>query len=137
MKKIAGTWVSIQGADTLKIKFNFENIRLPILDLTADVLVGYILYKKGNQTIINDIKYSHQTYNDNKKRARVFGLNEFDGDITGGLPDGQTSQSFQYKFTPSADLNTMTAIRQVFHERVYVNEKSGKGYPDKMIFKRE
>jgi hypothetical protein len=57
-------------------------------------------------------------------------------DITGSLPDGQTSQSFQYKFTPSADLNTMTAIRQL-SERTYINEKRGKGYPDKMVFKRE
>lgn len=140
LKRIAGTWVSIYGSDTLRIKLSFENIKLPVLDLTADVLIGYTYYKNGHNIIINDIKYSNKTYNDNlnegKKRASIFGLNEPVGDITGSIPDGQTSQSFRYIFTPSADLNTMTAVLQVT-EKIYVNEKRGKGYPDEMIFKRE
>jgi len=141
LKKLAGTWVSIQGTDTLKIKFNFENIKLPIMDLTADVLVGYVQYQKGNQTVIDDIKYSYQTYNNSsnegKRRTFIFGLNEYDGYISGGLPDGYTSQSFKYRFTPSTDLKTLTAVYQVNWERVYVNEKQGEGYPRKMVFKRE
>lgn len=124
----------------MRIKLSFENIKLPVLDLTADVLVGYTYYKNGHSVIIDDIKYSYKTYDDSlnegRKRASIFGLNELTGDITGSIPVGQTSQSFKYKFTPSSDLNTMTATRQL-RERFYINEKPGKGYPDEMIFKRE
>lgn len=134
LKKFAGIWVSTQGIDTIKIRFNFENINLP-MNMTADALVGYILYKKGSQVIENTIKDSHLKYED-KKSSMLIGVNDLGGDLIGWIRDGQTSQSFKYKFIPSSDLNTMTAILQL-SERTYVNEKRGEGYPEKMVFKRE
>jgi len=128
LKKFTGTWVSTQGVDTIKIKLNFENIKLPV-NMTADALVGYILYKKGNQVIENTFKDSQFKYEEGKS-SMLIGVNDLEGDLTGRIRDGQTSQSFEYIFTPSSDLNTMTAIRQL-SERIYINEKQGEGYPDK------
>ena len=134
LKKFAGLWVSTHGIDTIKIRFNFENIKLP-MNMTADALVGYILYKKGSQVIENTIKNAHLKYECGKS-SMIIGVNDLEGNLTGWIRDGQTSQSFKYEFIPSSDLNTMTAVLQL-SERIYVNEKPGKGYPNEMVFRRE
>ena len=57
LDKFIGTWVWINGTDTLKIVLKKENILLPFPENSrADFIIGFHIFKQGNDIVESSIR---------------------------------------------------------------------------------
>ncbi|MFN4286742.1 MAG: DUF6705 family protein [Lacibacter sp.] len=65
LDKFVGTWLWTNGVVTLKIILKKENILLPFPENSrADAIVGFHIFKQGNNIIESSMGYIHTNHND-------------------------------------------------------------------------
>ena len=75
LNKFVGTWRWTSGTDTVTIILKKENILLPFPENShADLIIGFHIYKKGNNIIENSIIFSKTNFID--KHSTILGGNE-------------------------------------------------------------
>lgn len=74
LDKFIGTWMWTNGTDTIKIVLKKENILLPFPENSrADAIVGFHIFKQGNNIVESSISYVNTNYSD--KYSTILGGN--------------------------------------------------------------
>ncbi|WP_150114759.1 DUF6705 family protein [Chryseobacterium sp. IHB B 17019] len=137
LNKFRGNWISINGIDTIRMKLKIENISIKDgLEIRADVVLGYISYKHGNQLIVDNIKNSTSSYKDNK-HSIIAGLDQKRDTISGNLVDEPKSKFFDVKIIKKDSKTIELVLGRGKVLKVGTTPKNGRTLPAIMIFRKE
>jgi len=137
LSKFRGNWISINGIDTIRMKLKIENIGIQDgLDIKADVILGYITYKHGNELILDNLKNSTSTYKDNK-HSIVAGLDQKSDTISGNLVDKLKSKFYDLKIIKKDSKVIELVVGRGKVLKVGTTPINGRTFPKSMIFRRE
>lgn len=111
LDKFVGTWMWNNGTDTLKIVLKKENILLPFPENSrADAIVGFHIFKQGNNIVESSINYVNTVYAD--KKCTILGGNSvgFDNpnEIGGSLKNMAKNKLGQLKLVINSSLNQLS-----------------------------
>ena len=137
LSKFRGNWISVNGIDTIRMKLKIENISIQYgLDINADVVLGYISYKHGNQVILDNLKNSTSTYKDHK-HLLMAGLDQKNDTISGNLVDEPKSKLYGVKIIKKDSKTVEIVLGRAKTLKVGLTPKNGQTFPANMIFRRE
>jgi len=137
LSKFKGNWISVNGIDTVRMKLKIENISIQDgLDIHADVVLGYISYKHGNQLILDNLKYSTATYKDNKHLIMA-GLEQKNDTISGNLADKPKNTLYNIKIIKKDSKAIEIVLGRPTTLEVGLKPINGRTFPKSMIFRRE
>ncbi|WP_412468792.1 DUF6705 family protein [Pedobacter sp. KLB.chiD] len=137
LSKYKGSWISINGTDTIRMKLKVENVSIQHgLDIHADALVGYVSIKHGNQLIYDNLKNFASSYKD--KAYSIFaGLDQKSDTISGTLVDEPKIKFYDIKIIRKDNRNLEIVLGRDKVLKSGTPTKSGRTFPSNMIFRRE
>lgn len=82
LDKFTGHWVFIDGTDTVKVFLKRENVLFPVYNYRSDILIGFHLYKQGNNIL--ESSYDNINTNYSTKLYTIFVGNTDGGSTVAG-----------------------------------------------------
>lgn len=135
LQKFAGSWISINQKDTIWLKLKVENIKFPgSLELTGDVIVGYIKYLKGKQPIFDNMSKSNLLHS-NGASSILAGLNQKGDTITGTLRDQLKNKSLALTLALSKS-EKLLSFFSTYTEGLWLGGKAGRTLPPNLVFRK-
>lgn len=139
LDRFIGTWMWINGNDTVKLFLKKERIAAPgTLNFDYDAIIGWHLYKQGAVIVESSFNYINTPYTD--KHSTILGGNGRYGEL------GDTLKSFIRDVSKnksiSAKLIINTSRTQIQWESstspgLHINENQGFTLPNSMILNKQ
>lgn len=86
LSKFVGTWIWVNGTDTVKVVLKKENVLFSMINIRQDVIVGYHEYKRGNVIIETNLADTNHVFN--TKKTSILASNDNSNDtLTGTIQD--------------------------------------------------